>query len=245
MLLRVKEVADLVGISVRTLHHYDDIGLLTPDRLTPSGYRLYSDKNLETLQQILFYKELGFSLQKIKQMILSPTFNREVALLEQRQMLVAKRKQLDQMIATIDKTIQHAKGVIQMSNKERFVGFDFSQNPYEKEARQRWGDEVVDKSNATLENMPKEEKKSMEEKMGSVYRELAALRHSSPASHEAQAAIKKWHDFLNQNFHHYSLEAFKQLGKMYVQDDRFTKNIDLFGDGLAQFMCDAMAIYSN
>lgn len=245
MSMRVKEVADLVGISVRTLHYYDEIGLLTPDNVTNSRYRLYSDKNLETLQQILFYRELGFSLQKIKQMIQSPTFDRRAALMEQRHMLLEKRNRLDDMIKTIDKTIQHEKGVIQMCNKEKFA-FNFRNNPYETEARQHWGDKVVDKSKSELANMSKGALDSLEETMNSIYRKLATLRHSSPASPEAQEAIEEWYNFLNHNFgHHYSLDAFKQLGQMYVDDKRFTKNIDQFGDGLAQFMCDAMAIYSD
>jgi DNA-binding transcriptional MerR regulator len=139
MTLKVKEVADLVGISVRTLHHYDEIGLLNPGKITDSGYRLYSDENLETLQQILFFRELDFPLKKIKELITSPSFNRLEALELQRKMLLEKRNRLDKMIATIDKTSQHTKGEIQMSNKEKFEGFDFSNNPYEKEARERWG----------------------------------------------------------------------------------------------------------
>src|SRR5699024_6331089 len=139
------EVADLAGISVRTLHHYDEIGLLTPDEVTESGYRLYSDDNLETLQQILFFKELDFPLQKIKEIINSPSFDRERALRLHRTMLLEKRERIDNMMAAIDRTIQHTKGEIHMSNKEKFAGFDFSHNPYEQEARKRWGDEAVNK----------------------------------------------------------------------------------------------------
>ena len=193
MAMRVKEVADLVGISVRTLHHYDEIGLLTPDETTESGYRLYSNENLETLQQILFFK-----------------------------------------------TIQHTKGEIEMTNKEKFEGFDFSHNPYEEEARERWGDTAVDKANEYSKGMSKEK----QEEFNDIYRNLAALRHGSPDSKEAQSAIKVWYDYL-QNFGHYSLDAFKGLGQMYVADERCTKNIDKFGEGLAQFMCDAMEVYAD
>ncbi|WLD94683.1 MerR family transcriptional regulator [Alkalihalobacillus sp. AL-G] len=246
MAMKVKEVADLVGISVRTLHHYDEIGLLTPEQTTDSGYRLYSNENLEMLQQILFLKELGFPLKKISKIISSPSFDRKEALKLHRKMLLEKRGRLDKMIATIDKTILNTEGEIQMSNKEKFEGFDFSHNPYEKEARERWGDETVDKSNAKLGNMSEEEQKAMGDKMNTIYRKLADLRNSSPDSDEAQQAIKEWYDFLNGNFgHHYSLDAFKGLGQMYVEDERFTKNIDQFGKGLARFMRDAMAVYSD
>lgn len=244
--MKVKEVADLVGISVRTLHHYDEIGLLTPDQTTESGYRLYSDDNLETLQQILFFRELGFPLKKIKEILSSPSFDRKEALTIHHKMLLDKRNQLDQLIQTVEKSILHAKGVIQMSHKEKFTGFDFSHNPYEQEARERWGDEAVDRSNAKLGKMTQEEQKAMGEKMNAIYFRLAELRHTSPASDDAQTAIKEWYDFLNSNFgHHYSLEAFKGLGQMYVDDERFTKNIDQFGEGLAKFMCDAMGIYAD
>ncbi len=244
--MKVKEVADLVSISVRTLHHYDEIGLLTPDETTEAGYRLYSDDNLETLQQVLFFKELGFPLKKIKEIINSPSFDRQEALKLHRKMLMEKRTRLDRMISTIDKTIEHKKGVIQMTNKEKFEGFDFSQNPYEKEARERWGDEAVDRSNAKLVSITGEERKALGDRMNEIYRNFADLRDTSPESEEAQAAIKEWYNFLNSDSgNHYSLEAFKGLGQMYVDDERFTKNIDQFGKGLARFMRDAMAVYAD
>ncbi|WP_338788393.1 MerR family transcriptional regulator [Metabacillus sp. FJAT-53654] len=244
--MKVKEVADLVGISVRTLHHYDEIGLLKPEQTSEAGYRLYSDENLETLQQILFFKELDFPLKKIKEIINRPSFDRKEALNFHRKILVERRLRIDKMISTIDMTIEHMKGTIEMTNKEKFEGFDFSHNPYEQEARERWGDEAVDKSNANLASMTKEEQKAMQEEMNAIYRSLASLRHTLPESDEAQAAIQKWYIFLNSNIGiHYSLEAFKGLGEMYVEDERFTESIDQFGEGLAQFMRDAMAYYAD
>src|SRR5690625_1033606 len=144
--MKVKEVAELVGISVRTLHHYDEIGLLIPSATTDVGYRIYSDENLETLQQILFFKELGFPLKKIKEIIDSPSFERQEALELQHKMLLEKRRRLDKMIGTLEKTIQHSKGDIHMSNQEKFAGFDFSHNPYEQEARKKWSDQAVDEA---------------------------------------------------------------------------------------------------
>ncbi|ADU28792.1 MerR family transcriptional regulator [Evansella cellulosilytica] len=239
--MKVKEVANLVGISIRTLHHYDEINLLTPDEITNSGYRLYSDKDLEKLQQILFFKELGFPLKKVKEIIDCPTFDRERALELQRKSLLEKRSRLDKMIKTIDKTMRHAKGEINMSNKEKFEGFDFHNNRYEQEARERWGDQAVDESKAKIANMPGDPEAIVTE----IYSKLAALRHQSPQSAEAQSAIKEWFDCLNKNFGNYSLEAFKGLGQMYVDDERFTQNIDKMGEGLAQFMCDAMVHFAD
>ncbi|WP_083633563.1 MerR family transcriptional regulator [Alkalihalophilus pseudofirmus] len=235
--MKVKELAELVGISVRTLHHYDEIGLLKPDTISEAGYRYYSESNLDTLQQILFYKELGFSLKQIKEVLEDPGFNQQKALVWQRKMLLEKRDKLNQMILTIDKTIQYKKGDIHMTSEEKFKGFDFSHNPYEKEARERYGDKKVDE---TAKGMTQER----QEEMNNLYRELAAIRHTDPASKEAQEAIKKWFILLNK-IGSYSLDAFKGLGQMYILDDRFTKNIDQFGEGLAQFMSEAMGRYAD
>ena len=237
--MKVKEVADLVGISVRTLHHYDNIGLLTPETTTDSGYRIYSDDNLETLQQILFFRELGFPLKKIKEIIYSPLFNREEALKLHRKMLCEKRNRIEKMIRTIDMTMQHEKGEINMSNKEKFRGFDFSNNPYEQEARERWGDKAVDESSAKLTG-----NKEFQDEFNAIYRDLAKIRYEEPGSETAQKGIKEWYYFLNK-IGSYSLDAFEGLGQMYVADERFTKNIDQFGEGLAVFMRDAMAVYAK
>lgn len=242
--MKVKEVADLVGISVRTLHHYDDIGLLTPAETTDTGYRIYSSEDLGTLQQILFFRELGFPLKQIMEMINSPAFDREEALVMHRKMLLKKRDQIDLMIWTIDKTIDHTKGEINMTDQEKFAGFDFSHNVYEQEARERWGDERVNEANKKMNDMSKGEKKPYEVEFNGIYRDLAAIRHEAPNSDEAQAGIKIWYDFLNK-IGNYSLDAFKGLGQMYVDDERFTKNIDQFGKGLAVFMRDAMVVYAD
>ncbi|MEW9502376.1 MerR family transcriptional regulator [Jeotgalibacillus marinus] len=244
MTLRVKEVADLVGISVRTLHHYDEIGLLTPDQTSESGYRLYSDENLDTLQQILIFRELGFPLKKIKEIVASPSFDRQEALILQRKILIEKRSKFDKMIASVDKMIQHLKGEIHMTNKEKFEGFDFSSNLYEQEARERWGDQAVDDSNEIIGKMSTDDQNKRMEKMEAIYTKMAAIRHLPPDGVEAQDAAHEWYVWLNQ-IGSYSLEAYKGLGQMYVDDKRFTKNIDQFGEGLAAFLKAAMAVYAD
>ena len=190
--MKVKEVSQLTGVSVRTLHHYDDIGLLTPDCTTEAGYRLYSDDNLATLQQILFFRELGFSLKKIKELLTSPAFSRQEAFEMQRKMLLEKRKQLDSMINTIEKTIQHGKGELVMTNEEKFKGFDFGENPYEQEARERWGDKAVDESNKKAAQFGPE----LGEEMNRIYFSLAKIRHMDPSSDEAQTGIGEWFNVL-------------------------------------------------
>jgi hydrogenase maturation factor HypF (carbamoyltransferase family) len=159
-------------------------------------------------------------------------------------MLLEKRRRLDKMISTIEKTIQHSKGEIKMTNKEKFEGFDFDHNPYEKEARELWGDKAVVESNEKIAKLSELEKKEFVDKFNAIYKNLASLRHLPADSAEVQAAIKEWYIFLNE-IGNYSLEAFKNLGQMYVDDVRFTESIDKFGEGLAKLMCDAMAVYAD
>lgn len=242
--MMVKEVAELAGISVRTLHHYDDIGLLHPSETTEAGYRVYTGEDLALLQQILFFRELGFPLKQIREIVSRPDFNRREAMELHHKLLLEKRVRLERMIETLEKTMKHEKGEIEMTNKDKFAGFDFSSNPYEQEARERWGDQAVDESNAKLNKLSKTEQGQLGEEMNAIYRKLAALRNEPPASEEAQQAIGEWYDWLNR-MGKYSLEGFKGLGQMYVDDERFTRNIDQFGEGLARFMRDAMAEYAD
>lgn len=244
--MNAKLVSQLTGLSIRTLHHYDEIQLLSPKRNPDNDYREYSDEDLNILQQILFFKECGFSLAKIKEIITSPTFDRLQAFELQKNHLIDEKNRIETMIETIIKSIKNIKGEITMSNKEKFEGFDFSKNPYEEEARKRWGDEVIDKSKAHLASYSKEDQKEMEKRMGHLFARLASIRHLDPASPEVQKEMTYMFAFFNNSFGYtYSLEAFGGLGQMYVQDERFTKNIDQFGEGLAKFLSEAMTIFSK
>ncbi|MDX8045252.1 MerR family transcriptional regulator [Gracilibacillus sp. S3-1-1] len=239
--MKIKEVAALTGVSIRTLHHYDEIGLLSPEKSLENGYRIYTDVDLSTLQQILFFRALDFPLKKIKEMMSSSYYNRLEALEMQRTMLVDKQSKISAMIETIEKTIQHEKGEYVMSQQEKFAGFDFENNPYEAEARKRWGDKKVDDANKRVHNMNKQ----VQEEMNRIYRDLAAIRTIDPTSEQAQQAITQWFHFLNKHFGTYTPEAFRGLGLMYIEDERFTNNIDQFGEGLAKFMSEAMNEFAH
>ncbi|WP_347551118.1 MerR family transcriptional regulator [Pseudalkalibacillus hwajinpoensis] len=242
---QIKEVSDLTGISVRTLHYYDEIDLLSP-YTTEAGYRMYAKDDLEKLQHILFFKALDFPLKKIKSILDQPDFNRLEALQYQRGILLEKQQSFSNMITTIDKTIRHAKGEINMTEKEKFEGFNFSHNPYEQEARDRYGDEAVERCNKKLGSLTTDEQEELGQSFDIIYKKLAQLRNDAPDSGEAQKAIDEWYHFLNGNFgYHYTLEAFEGLGQLYVDDQRFTKNIDKYGKGLAKFIRDAMKIYAD
>lgn len=237
--MKVKELADIASVSVRTLHHYDSIGLLKPSIDSENGYRNYTDDDISKLQQILFFRQFNFKLTQIKEIMECSEYDKVEALEVQKTILLKEQKRLQDVVALIDKTIKTERGEMTMTNEEKFKGVDFSHNSYESEARERWGSEAVDKSNEKLKEMGT---KTAEEKFDEIFTDLAEIRHLDPSSEEAQESIQKWYDFLN-TMGEYSLEMFKGLGDMYVEDERFTKNINKYGDGLAEFMQRAMTAY--
>ncbi|AHI55037.1 MerR family transcriptional regulator [Listeria ivanovii] len=244
--MQTKELAELTGVSVRTLHHYDKIGLLIPQKDNVNGYRIYSEQDVDKLQQILFFKELDFPLKKIKQILDDPSFDKSVALSLQQNILIEKKKRIEKMLTTLNQTIKNEKGEITMTHEEKFTGFDFSNNPYEEEARTLWGDKVVEQANANISNLTKTEQQTIKESFDNEFRNLAAVRKRHPASEEAQFAMNHFFHYLNDNHGNiYSLEMFRGLGEMYVADERFTKNIDQFEDGLAMFLKEAMRVYAE
>ncbi|NGZ74373.1 MerR family transcriptional regulator [Saccharibacillus sp. VR-M41] len=244
--MKVKEVSNLAGVSVRTLHHYDELGLLRPEAVSESGYRLYSDGDLERLQQILFFRELGFPLREIGRMLDNPAFDRLEALELQRRMLQEKLKHTRRMIANIDRSILHAKGEMEMTNEQRFEGIDFTNDPYEQEARERWGDAAIDESKRRLADRTRtpELHAELQQEWDERMRAMADARHEDPSSPKAQQLMEEWYAFLG-NFGTYSYEAFAGLGQMYVQDERFARNLDRYGEGLAAFMSEAMGVYAR
>ena len=240
------EVAALTGVSVRTLHHYDAIGLLCPARNGENGYREYAEEDLDLLQQILFFRACGFPLRRIRALLESPAYDRDQALSLQKELLLAEKRRIDAMLQTLERTLNARKEQLPMTAKDKFAGFDFSKNPYEAEARKRWGDQAVDQSKEALSAKSEDEKHRLEQKMNALFESLAELRHEAPDSGVAQDGMDQMYRFLNDTFGvHYSLEAFAGLGKMYVDDSRFTKNIDRFGEGLAAFLAKAMAVYAQ
>ncbi|MGX0001264.1 MerR family transcriptional regulator [Staphylococcus cohnii] len=246
MQMTVKEIANLVGISVRTLHYYDEINLLNPTKLSKSGYRLYSETDLDKLQQILFFRELDFSLKKIKSIIDSPSFDRQEALKMHKQLLIERKNRTDQMIQTIDQTLRHMKGEITMTNKEKFEGFNFDNSPqsYDEEARKKWGDSMIIKANQPINSWSDKEKDVKTKEMNDIFSTFANLKSQPPESVVVQSNVQKWYDYLNSNLDfNYTLDIFESLGNMYVEDERFKVNIDKFGTGTAQFIKDAIDVY--
>lgn len=247
----VQKLGRLAGVSGRTIRYYDEIGILKPARINSSGYRIYGQAEVDRLQQILFYRELDVSLNKIKTILATPSFDEIVALQEHRQKLLKKREQLDLLITNVDKTINTKKGRINMSDQEKFEGFkkkmiDDNENKYGKEIREKYGNEAVEKSNEKLMNMTQEEHNTVEKLSEQLTETLAlAFQTGDPASDIAQKAADLHKQWLTFYWNEYSKEAHAGLAQMYVADERFTAYYDKEQPGTAAFLRDAIQIYTG
>jgi len=245
----INKLAKLAGISTRTLRHYDEIGLLSPRRSSSNGYRIYGQKEIDKLQHILFYRELGLPLEEINRLISSDDFNRADALHAHLSALLAKRNQLDALILNVEKTLASTKGEITMSDKEKFEGFGeklIQQNEelYGEEIRKAYGDSVIDGSNLKVKGMTEEQYAEVEA-LSTKFNEAlkAAFETGDPASELAQQACAIHKEWLCYFWDSYTKEAHAGLAEMYVADERFTAYYDKVAVGSTPFLRDALLIY--
>jgi DNA-binding transcriptional MerR regulator len=247
----IQKLASLAGVSTRTLRYYDEIGILKPARINSSGYRIYGQEEVNTLQQILFYRELGVGLDSIKEIVTAPTFDGAKALREHREKLLEKKEQLDLLIANVDKTIALTEGRITMSNKEKFEGFkkkmvEDNEKKYGKEIREKYGKENVDASNAKVMNMTEEQYQEVTALAEQLHTTLAeAFKTGDPAGELAQKTAHFHKQWLTYYWKEYSKEAHAGLAQMYVDDERFTSYYDKEQPGTAVFLRDAIHIYTG
>lgn len=244
MKLKIREFARLTGVSVRTLHFYDEIGLLKPSSVDEqNGYRFYDEQTLMRMQEILFYRELNFSLKEIRMILSSPDYDKQNALKEQKHLLTLKKERLERIISALDSAM---KGEIVNMNVFDNSEFEEKRNEYAKQAREKWGDtaaykEYAEKTADYSEDKHKQVNSAMDERIA----EFADCKRNgfAPESQKTQALVKKWQDFITENYYTCTKEILVGLGEMYVADERFQKNIDRHGDGTAQFMSDAIKLY--
>ncbi|CAH1199502.1 HTH-type transcriptional activator TipA [Paenibacillus allorhizoplanae] len=247
----VQHLGKLAGISTRTLRYYDEIELLMPARINSSGYRIYGQNEVDRLQQILFYRELGIPLEQIKDIMSSPTYDGTRALMDHREQLLDKRRQLDILIANVEQTIASKEGRLTMSNKEKFEGFkqkliDDNEKKYGKEIREKYGDDKVNKSNQKLQNMTQEQHDAVTRLAEEVAETLAeAFKLGDPGSELAQKAADLHKQWLMSYWSEYSKEAHAGLAQMYVDDERFKAYYDVKQPGTAAFLRDAIHIYTG
>jgi len=240
----VSQLASLAGVSVRTLHYYDELGLLQPSGRSAAGYRVYNHADLLRLQQVLFYRELGVPLAEIPSLLAAPGFDRLMALRSHREQLQQRQAQLAQLITTVDKSIQAMEeGAMGLSDEELFAGFTPEQRQrYGKEARERWGEEV-DQVESRLRKLPQDKWAGVQEQGLAVTRAIAELMALPVDDARVQAAIAKHHAWI-ENFYPCSAERYIGLGQMYVEHPEFRAYYDNVRPGLAQFMCEAMAVFA-
>ena len=236
----VAEVSKLTGVSVRTLHHYDAIGLLKPARVTEAGYRLYDEEALSRLQTILLFRELKFPLKQIKTILDSPNFDPRDALEAQIQLLQLQRERLDNLIHHAQNLRE--KGVSCMN----FKPFDDTKlEAYAAEAKEKWGATPAYRefSEKTKDQTPQQQRKDGDALMD-IFRQFGALRHLSPEDDTVQAKVAQLQKFITDHYYTCTPQILRGLGQMYIAGDSMTENIDnAGGSGTAEFVHKAIEIY--
>lgn len=241
---RVSEVAKLSGVTVRTLHHYDELGLVPAQKRSFAGYRLYDDDGLERLQSVLFYRELGFSLSDIADLVAAPGFSRRLALIDQHAMLGMKRDHLDRMLKSVEAALIADEQGVTMSKEDLLSPFgDFDLSQYAQEAEERWGN-----TGAYKESMRRTSEYTADdwhevtaeaEGVAEAFAQLVRAG-TSPESPQALAVAERHRRHIEDRFYPCSHEMHSNLGEMYVADHRFTEYWDKRVEGLAGFVRDAI-----
>ncbi len=247
---KVSEVFKLTGVTVRMLHHYDKIGLLVPSEKTESGYRVYNEDDITRLYQILIFKELKFSLSDIKKILDDSNFDREKALINQRKMIENQKQRLENILNSIDETILSLKGDGIMS-KNNFKVFNYEEvkkheEKYAEETKNKYGkSDAYKESKEKTSNYTKNDWNNIMGEADDIYSRLADLMNRDISDSEVQGLVEEWRNHISKNFYNCTVDIFRGLALMYVADERFTKNIDKYKKGLAQFLSDAMNYYCD
>jgi DNA-binding transcriptional MerR regulator len=245
MAYSVKELANLASISVRTLHYYDEIGLLPPSNVGNNGYRQYDTRSVIRLQQILFYKELGLSLKKIKAMLDRPGFDTLAALEGHKEDLEQKAGRMLELLDTIDNTIKHLKGEHTMSDADLFKGFDEAQQAeYEKEVVARWGADnpAYKQSKQRWGSYSDERKGEILGEMQAITLGLVNLIGKDPTDPAVQELVEQQHRWVNY-FWDCNLKQFEALGQGYATDPKFSAMYQGYHPELPEFLYKAIQHY--
>ncbi|WP_394825649.1 MerR family transcriptional regulator [Pendulispora albinea] len=238
---KIGQLARLAHISVRALHHYDDIDLVRPSGRSESGYRLYTERDLERLQQVLFFRELGFPLERIARILADPTFDRRAALIEQRARLTADAERTRALIELVDRTLSTMDEGAPMKPEDMFEGFDPSK--YEEEAKARWGHtEAYAQSLERARSYGQADWQTIHAEAAATTRAFAELFQSGVSSGDPRAMdlAEQHRQHIDRWFYACSYAMHVGLGRMYVADARFAASYEKYAAGLAQFIADAI-----
>ena len=233
--LTINQVAKLCGITVRTLHYYDGIGLLSPSSVAENGYRMYDDNSLAKLQEILFFKELDIPLKEIKHILNSPSYNKKDALSRQKQLLVLKRDRLNKIIKLLDDNLENDK----LNLKE----FDMTEikkhiEKYKEETKQRWGntDAYKQSSKKNIKIYRCRIGERITNEANQIFESFANCMNKAENCKDADSLVKEWQSHITRYYYDCTDEILLDLADMYIYDERFKANIDKHGDGLAEFI---------
>lgn len=239
----VKQLADIAGVTPRTLHYYDEIGLLKPDAWGDNGYRYYEEQSIFRLQQILFFREFGFPLKEITAVIDQPDFETINALETHKQQLEHKADRIVELIKTIDDTIAHLKGEITMSKKDIFAGFTPEREAeYAEEARQRYGAESVNASYKRWNRYSPEKQAAIKAETAVIYETIVADMDKGWDSDEVQKQVAALHKNMGY-FFDCSYDWFQGLGNMYRDDPKFRAFYEAIHPDMPDFLCHAISCY--
>ena len=241
MKMQIKDFAEFTGVSVRTLHYYDEIGLLKPAYADEhNGYRFYDEDSLLRMQEILFYRELDFPLKSIIEILSSPDYNKEKALAEQKKLLILKKERLEKLISAIDGASE-GRNIMKAFDNSEF-------EKYKDEVKEKWGktqaySEYTEKS----KSYTKDSYSSMAEAMDAILSEFAAAMKSGYCadSAETQGLVGKLQSHITENYYTCTKEILTGLGQMYVFDERFRRNIDKHSEGTAEYISEAINKYCS
>lgn len=245
MKMHIKEFAKLTGVSVRTLHYYDEIGLLKPAFVDEqNGYRFYDESSLERMQEILFYRELDFELKSISEILSSPDYDKQKALAEQRKLLILKKERLERIIDALDDARKGKVTMTAFDNNE----YETARQQYEAEAKQHWGEtEAYKEHTEKTANYSKDKWQQVNDGLNAVLARFAECMkdgHTADST-EAQALVKELQNHITENYYTCTNEILAGLGQMYVADERFKTNIDKHASGTAKFISKAIETYCN
>ena len=237
--MQIKEFAEFTGVSVRTLHYYDEIGLLRPAFVDKStGYRFYDENSLLRMQEILFYRELDFSLKSIGEILSSPNYDKNKALKEQKQLLILKKERLERLISAIDGAVK-GKNIMKAFDNSEF-------EKYKAEAEEKWGSTDAYKEHAQrTKNYSNQKWNDLAAEMDNIMAEFALCmrKDETPDSEDVQNLVKMLQSHITENYYLCTNEILAGLGQMYVADERFKNNIDKHADGTAAFICKAIEVH--
>lgn len=243
MAYTVKQLARLADVTPRTLHYYDEIGLLRPSTVGDNGYRYYDEAAALRLQQILFYRELALSLDETRELLERPDFDVVAALRQHRAALQSRMGRLSQLIQTVDNTILHLEGKVEMNTKDLFEGFDeATQARYEQEAAAMYDPQLVSETSARWKQYTAADKQRIMAEGGAIYRELAALIGRDPGDAAVQAVITRWHQHIR-SFYEPTAEILRGLGQGYVENPQFAAFFQTIQPDLPDFMRRAIDYY--